>query len=101
MIVDAAHLRLEERTALERLAATLGVRFSGVWLEASKATLVERVNRRGADVSDATAAVVGLQASRETGDISWQRVPATDDPKTLTGKVRELTDAGGSSAGSL
>ena len=97
VIVDAAHLRLEERMALEQLAAALGVRFSGVWLEAPTAALVERVSRRGADVSDATAAIVRMQATHETGDISWQRLPATDDPKTLTGKVRDLIDAGRSS----
>lgn len=90
VIVDAVHARPEQRLALERLAETLGVRFSGLWLDAPTATLVERVTCRGADVSDATAAVVAMQEDYETGDILWPRIPALDDPKTLTGRVREV-----------
>ena len=93
VIVDAVHARLEDRLALERLAANAGVPFTGLWLEAPEATLVERVTRRGRDVSDAGAAVVEMQTRYESGDISWPRVRAMSDPQTLTDRIRTLVDA--------
>ena len=95
VIVDAVHAGPAERAALEHVAATLGAPFTGLWLEAPEATLIGRVARRGPDVSDATAAVVERQTHYETGDVSWQRLPATSDPGTLSDRVREIIDAGG------
>ena len=97
VIVDAVHAKPRERLALERLAASAGVPFTGLWLEAPEATLVERVARRGRDVSDAGAAVVEMQAKYECGDISWPRVCTTSDPQTVIDRVRRLIDAKGSS----
>ena len=97
VIVDAVHAELGERLALERLAASAGVPFTGLWLEAPEATLVERVSRRGHDVSDANAEVVEMQTKHDRGDISWQRVDATADPRTLTDRVCKLIDASGAS----
>ncbi len=98
VIIDAVHATPRDRLALERLAAKHGVPFTGLWLEAPEATLVERVARRGRDVSDATATVVEMQMRHETGAVSWRRVRTTSDPKTLTDKLRELIDAGASSS---
>ena len=97
VIVDAVHAGLEDRLALERLAANAGVPFTGLWLEAPEATLVERVTRRGRDVSDAGAAVVEMQTRYESGDISWPRVWAMSDPQTLTDRIRTLVDTSGAS----
>jgi len=74
VILDAAYLRREERDSIERLAAELGVPFAGVWLEAPKEALVERVEQRRDDASDATAEIVELQNTLDVGSISWSRV---------------------------
>ena len=44
-IVDAVHARPADRQAIERLAGA-SVPFIGLWLDAPKALLIERTNRR-------------------------------------------------------
>jgi predicted kinase len=77
VIVDAVHGDAADRLAIERAAAVARVPSVGLWLEAPEATLVERVQRRGPDVSDADAGVVRLQRSRDPGAIAWLRIDAT------------------------
>jgi aminoglycoside phosphotransferase family enzyme/predicted kinase len=78
-VVDAVHARAAERDAVAKVAADAGVPFTGLWLEAPLATLVERVEARAGDASDATAAVVRRQAAYEVGPTTWTRLPATGD----------------------
>ena len=52
---------LRSATASPLIAAQAGVAFAGLWLEAPRAVLRERVARREADVSDATPAIVDRQ----------------------------------------
>ena len=67
VIVDAVHERFGEREAIEATAASAGVPFSGIWLDAPVDVLVDRVRARTADASDATEQVVQLQARRDIG----------------------------------
>lgn len=76
VIVDAAHLRPEERGAVEAIACRLGVPFNGIWLDAPPADLRARVAARRDDVSDADAAVVTIQLGRDPGPIAWTRIAA-------------------------
>jgi len=76
VILDAAHLRAEERDRAEEIAAEAGVRFDGFWLEAPLARLKARVSARAADASDATAAVVQKQTGYDLGAIHWRRLSA-------------------------
>ncbi len=93
VIVDAAHARIEERRAVEAVAARAGVAFIGVWLEAPKQILVERVAGRERDVSDATVEIVELQDRYEIGDVSWHRLDAADEPGTVVRRLREILGA--------
>jgi predicted kinase len=76
VIVDAVHLRPEEREAIAATAAAIGVPFTGLWLDAPAETLVERVTARIGDASDADAEVVRRQARHDPGPMRWHRLDA-------------------------
>jgi aminoglycoside phosphotransferase family enzyme/predicted kinase len=64
VIVDAAFLKCRQRDAFRQLAATLGVPFYILHLQAREATLRERIRQRrivGEDASEATLAVLDYQ----------------------------------------
>lgn len=76
VIVDAVFQRPAERRAIEAVAVVRNVPFVGLWLDADVTLRRARVASRAGDASDATAAIVDLQAQRETGSILWHRVDA-------------------------
>lgn len=79
VIVDAVHLRPEERRDVEGTAARHKARFTGLWLEAPVDVLMERVARRERDASDATAEIVSLQADHLAGETDWIRLNASGE----------------------
>ncbi|MCI0601091.1 MAG: AAA family ATPase [Beijerinckiaceae bacterium] len=80
-IIDAVHLKEEERRAVERVADSCNARFTGLWLEAPIATLMERVSKRGMDASDATAEVVQAQSRQHAGPMEWLRLDTSGEAK--------------------
>ncbi len=83
VILDAAHLKAEERDRAGALAAETGVPFHGIWLDASVERLKARVTARGADASDADARVVEQQTGYDLGPIRWQRLAAEGSPAAV------------------
>jgi aminoglycoside phosphotransferase family enzyme/predicted kinase len=77
VIVDAVYAHPEERAAIERVAASAAAPFVGLWLDAPESMLIERVQRRTADVSDADEAVVRAQRARDIGVLTWDRLDAS------------------------
>ena len=77
VIVDAVHLRPEERAAINEVASRSKARFTGLWLEAPVDRLMQRVAERKLDASDATAEIVSAQARRPIGAMDWRRVDAS------------------------
>ncbi|MEM1023179.1 MAG: AAA family ATPase [Myxococcota bacterium] len=77
VIIDAVHGRPEERHQTGAVAEDLGLRFQGLWLEADPETLIERVDRRVGDASDADAEVVRRQLSKDPGLIDWHPIDST------------------------
>jgi len=73
VIADAAFLEPEDREAMEAVARDAGVPFQGIWLETAPDTARERLAARQGDASDADAAVLAAQMSRDTGPITWRR----------------------------
>ncbi len=94
VIVDAVFARPEERQMVSQVANEAGVPFTGFWLEASRQTLLSRVEARKGDASDADRDVVRRQLDYEVGDLAdWIRVDS-DKPKeqslsTLLGSLKQ------------
>jgi predicted kinase len=76
-IVDAVFAHPHDREAVEHLAASSGVPFIGLWLDAPEPVLIERSERRRADASDADATVIRAQLAQDTGAITWRRLDAS------------------------
>jgi aminoglycoside phosphotransferase family enzyme/predicted kinase len=91
-IVDAVFCEAGERARIEAVAADLGVRFRGLWLEAPAGALVERVEARTGDASDATDAVVRLQLSSDMGSLTagWTCIDAGGNAAATLGTAREV-----------
>ena len=83
VVVDATHLRLEERAAVAALAVRIGVPFLGIWLEAPIDVLRQRVTGRHGDASDATATVVAAQAKEVLGILEWPRLDSSQPLEIL------------------
>lgn len=80
VLLDAVFARPEERQAAARLAAGLGISFTGLWLDAAPDVLEARVAARekeGHDPSDAGVAVLRKQLAYDLGVMDWQKVDAS------------------------
>jgi aminoglycoside phosphotransferase family enzyme/predicted kinase len=87
-ILDAVFGQPEERAMAEKSAATVGVSFHGLFLEAPLATRLARVGGRSRDASDADAAVVRAQENYDLGDIQWRRIDASGAPDAAVEQAR-------------
>jgi aminoglycoside phosphotransferase family enzyme/predicted kinase len=87
-IVDAVSLHPDERQAFAQVARDVGVRFTGIWLEAPAGTLATRVSARQNDASDATPDIVGLQLRVDPGPMTWCRVNAANTSNDTLAAVR-------------
>ena len=78
VVLDAVYAAPEERSAMEDLAAELGVPFQGFWLTAPADTLAARVDARRGDASDATSQVLRQQLTWQLGVLSpaWTMLDA-------------------------
>ena len=91
VVVDAVFLDSEERQKIEAVAAANAVSFSGVWLEAPTPTLLQRVDARRGDASDATTEVVRGQLRVNAGPIGWRRIDAAQKiDAVLRAAVRQV-----------
>ena len=87
VIVDAVHLRPDERAAINEVASRSKARFTGLWLEAPVDRLMQRVAKRKLDASDATAEIVSAQARQPVGAMDWRRVDASAPIETIASGV--------------
>jgi hypothetical protein len=78
-IVDATVLRATDRQAIEAFARTAAVPFVGLWLEAPAQALLQRLQQRERDASDADAAVLRMprRAYRMSGRFPWRRLDSS------------------------
>lgn len=91
VIADAVSLTPEHRDLFETAAREANAPFSGLWLTAGADRLVQRVEARRGDASDANADVVRRQLELSTGPIAWQPVEADAGPdSTLHTAARAL-----------
>jgi aminoglycoside phosphotransferase family enzyme/predicted kinase len=78
------------RSALAGVAHAAGAPFVGVWLEAPEAALLDRVERRRDDVSDATGDVVRRQVEQAQAPTDWTRVDASGSADATAARVLDV-----------
>jgi aminoglycoside phosphotransferase family enzyme/predicted kinase len=76
VVVDAAHLRPEEKAQAEGLARDMGIPFTGLWLTAPADLLRSRIMARTGDASDATVEVLEKQLSWRPQASGWRAIDA-------------------------
>ena len=86
VIADAVFQRAPERDAL----AALHPGFTGFWLEAPLDLLRARITARTGDASDATPAVLDATATRDAGEITWNRLDASAGTEATARKILDL-----------
>jgi len=79
-VLDAAYLLEAERMEIERLAATHGARFVGLFLTTDLAARLARIEQRKADASDATRNVALKQETFAIGAVNWHMIDASGTP---------------------
>ena len=92
VIADAAFLQQGQRAAIEAIAATAGVSFGGLWLEAPPGVLATRVQVRSGDASDADESVVLRQLRLDLGLVKWPGLNASGSAQeVLADATRHLS----------
>ncbi|MCT2398442.1 AAA family ATPase [Novosphingobium mangrovi (ex Huang et al. 2023)] len=93
VIVDAVFADPAERAAIADVAASCGVPFTGLWLEAPPEVMRTRVDTRKADASDADSAVVDRQLDYALGDLgAWRRTNAAGTPDEVLAEALRHID---------
>jgi aminoglycoside phosphotransferase family enzyme/predicted kinase len=88
VILDAVAANSTERAGFAEIAATAGVPFAGLWLEAPAALLETRIRNRRNDVSDATTEILRQQLGWDIGPIEWTRLPVGGDLASCVAAAR-------------
>ena len=78
VIADATFTHPDSRERIKAITQKAGVPFLGIWLDLDEATATARVAGRTGDVSDATIQVVAQQFKNGWGEMTWQKIAATD-----------------------
>jgi predicted kinase len=88
VIVDGVFADPAEREKIAEVAIAACVRFTGLWLEASRETLIDRIMSRVGDASDADRSVVEHQLNYELGDLSeWIHIDANGAPDDVMARA--------------
>lgn len=94
VILDAVYQTEEERHAVADLAQSLNVGFHGLWLHADQHTLINRVQSRIGDASDADAAVVKKQLQKQEGSMTWNMIDASGTPSESLSRATDTIGTG-------
>ncbi|MBI1212996.1 MAG: AAA family ATPase [Alphaproteobacteria bacterium] len=87
VIVDAVFAREDERRAIRSIAEASAAPFVGIWLEAPREILEQRLSSRRGDVSDADISVLHKQLKYDIGHMTWHHVDASGDVAAIAGTV--------------
>ena len=92
VILDAVFSKECERRAASRIARETEVPFTGLWLCAPAQRMLERVELRKDDASDADASVVKRQLEYDIGEIDWHIVDAGSSPDKVLRSAAKIAD---------
>jgi predicted kinase len=91
VIVDGVFAEPAEREKIAGVAAAARVRFSGLWLTAAPEVLMDRVDARHSDASDADHDIVERQRTYAVGDLAnWQILDASQPVKVVLKGAQRL-----------
>ena len=76
-VLDAVFAMPDQRAQAEALAKTLGVPFTGVWVNAPEEVRVNRVMARERNVSDVTPDIARGQSDYDVGAVTWDTVDSS------------------------
>ena len=82
-----------DREAIEQAAASAGVPFVGIWLDAPESIRAARAEARRFDASDADSRVVREQGAIESGVIRWHRLDGALPADDVERQARALVGA--------
>ncbi len=90
VIVDAVFAKPQERCRLAETGESAGVPLHGLWLTADPETLMQRVDGRRNDASDATSDIVKMQLGYDIGPLSpaWTIIDAGRDMQKTTAEAK-------------
>ena len=88
VILDAVFARPEQRAVARVVAGDAGIPFTGLWLQAREEVMMERVEGRQGDASDARSEIVRLQLGYDIGQVEWPVVETGGAIATTLAAVR-------------
>jgi aminoglycoside phosphotransferase family enzyme/predicted kinase len=91
VIVDGVFGRVDERVAIERIAREAGAVVAGLWLQAPRRVLEDRVGARQGDASDATVDVLSNQLA-QMDPPTWPVVDASAAPDAVADRAWRALD---------
>lgn len=93
-VADAVFGTPGERAAIAGVARAGGQAFTGIWLTLGEGDRLRRVEERGADASDADAAVVRMQSRALDGPVAdWAVFDTSAGAEAVAGKLAALLRA--------
>jgi aminoglycoside phosphotransferase family enzyme/predicted kinase len=93
VIVDATFTSEEERRLARDAAGAANVPFTGLWLEAPRDVLEQRLRERRGDASDADAAVLAKQLQNASVPRDWLKIDASGPVRDVVRAARGMQNA--------
>ncbi|WP_105418507.1 bifunctional aminoglycoside phosphotransferase/ATP-binding protein [Neorhizobium sp. T25_27] len=87
VVADAVFDDPVNRRLIEDVATRTGAGFRGIWLEADRELLWQRVRERAGGPSDATTDVLSGQLARKPSDITWRKLDASKAPEAISAAI--------------
>ncbi len=93
VVADGVYGKEEQRAAIEAVARQAGARFDGFWLMAPEAVLLERVEARRGDASDADRRIVLAQRRMDEASVAWRQLRADRPIAALCAEAHSILES--------
>ena len=93
VVADGVYGKEEQRAAIEAAARQAGARFDGFWLMAPEAVLLERVEARRGDASDADRRIVLAQRRMDEASVAWRQLRADRPIAELRAEAHSMLES--------